>query len=304
VPLRDFAILSIGARVEDRTTRAEEDPEIPLVAVSPGYFETMGVTVIRGRPFTAADRAGTESVAIVNQGLGRIWWGEADPLGRRVQVGGFKAPWTTIVGVVANVHHEGLDRPARPMLYMPFEQRPIPFGFVAVLVKGGPQTTSDAIRLAIRETDPSVAVYDVATMSQRLTASVAERRFLMTLLFGFAALATLLAMIGLYAMLSSLVAERTREIGIRLALGAAPASIRRIVVGQATLLVAIGATIGLVAAYGLAPALSSWLFGIGPADPLTFAAVPIAIMLTALISVWPPARRATIVDPAITLREP
>ena len=259
LPLKDFTLITIGGRVEERVTGPDQDSPIAVVTVSPKIFTVMGMRLIGGRAFTGADRPGTPAVAIVNLTLARQWWGSTDAIGRRIQIGGDTTSWTTIVGVVADVRHDGLDRPARPLLYQPFEQRPLPFGFVAVRAAADPEQVTTAIRGALRGLSPALAIDDVATMQARLAGAVSERRFVLTLIASLAVTAGVLAMIGLYGVLSGLVGERTREIGIRVALGAHPAHVRWLVLRHAAAVVAVGVGLGLVGAAKV-DAVLRWLF--------------------------------------------
>ncbi len=303
IPLNDYSMIVRGISVEDALPPSGRVPEVAITSTSPGYFHAMGIPVVRGRAFTAEDRDGAPGVVIVNQSMARHFWGERDPIGRHLHIGPRQPLPMTVVGVAADTKHDGLGAEVRDAIYRPFEQAPLPFGFLAVRSTLAQAAVVDAVRGTVRDLDPHLVVYDVASMDHRLAESVAPRRFAMLLLASFAALALVLAAIGLYGVIAYLVGERTREIGIRMALGARAESIAGLVLRQAGVMVGAGMGTGLVAAWALGPLLARVLFGISAHDALSFAVVPAVVALVALIASLAPALRAARVDPAVTLRE-
>ena len=286
--------------------------------VSPGYFDTLGIRVLRGRDFTDADAFGAPGVAIINEMMARRYWPDADPLTDRLAIGrGMRPeddadPIRQIVGIVADVRTQGLARRPRPEMYVPVAQ--VPSGVTALnvtllpivwLAKAG--DTADAPRLAALvaqalEQASGLAVARVRTMDEVVAESTGRTRFEMWLLTLFGAAALLLAAIGVYGLTSHSVHARTHEIGIRLALGASPARVRNGLLGQGLALAAAGTAIGLAAALALMRLMAGLLFGVTPRDPLSFAGVAAVLVGVAAVAVWLPARRATGIDPVQALR--
>jgi predicted permease len=303
IPLNDYSMIVIGIDVEGATPPPGREPEIAITSTSAGYFRAMGMTMIRGRRFTPEDRENTPGVVVVNQTMARHYWGDKDPLGKHIQIGPRQPMPMTVVGVVADTRHDGLGAEVRPAMYRPFDQTPLPFGFLVVRSGLSQPVVVDAVRAAVRDLDQHLVVHDVASMDSRLAESVAPRRFAMLLLASFAGLALVLAAVGLYGVIAYVVSERTREIGIRMALGARASQIGALVVRQAGLMVGTGILAGLAAAWALGPLMARALFGVAPHDALTFAAVPALVAGVALVASLAPALRAAHVDPAVTLRE-
>ena len=302
VPLTGFSMILRGLQAEGQPPiPIEEQPEIAVVLAGPDYFQTLGIPLLRGRAFTAADTAAAPGVAIVSRKMARRIWGEADPVGRRLRGAGRDL---VVVGVAEDVKHEGAAvESARLVMYRPFLQQPLPFGFLAVRAAGDPADLTAAVRDQILSLDASVPISDVATLRERLRGSVADRRFQLTLLGLFALLALGLAGVGLYGVLAYMVGERTQEIGIRMALGAERGRVLRLVVRQGLRLAAAGLAAGLVLSLPAGRLLRSSLYGVTPADPVTYVLIPAALLGVALLSSWLPARRATRVDPAVALRK-
>jgi predicted permease len=271
---------------------------------SVGYFETMKIPLISGRFFGEQDTRDSTKVVIVDENLASTYWPDADPIGKRLKRGGAASdsPWLTVVGVVANVKQYALDADSRVTLYAPHTQAPSSTMFVTVRTSGDPRAVAAAVTGEARSIDPNVPVYDVKTMDERLSQSLARRRFAMLALGLFAAVAMLLAAVGIYGLMSYAVAERTREIGIRVALGAQTGDVLKLVVGQGMLLAAVGVAVGLVGAAGVTRVMSSLLFGVGATDPVTFAAPSLLLAGVALLACYLPARRAMRVDPMVALR--
>jgi putative ABC transport system permease protein len=296
--------------MQTRTPYAEGQPESPgdewlagVHFVSHNYFEAMGVPLLKGRGFTLADTEGARPVIIINKTMARGLFANEDPLGKRLRFS--TAPeeqWNEIVGVVGDVKHEGLGTTPFMESYRPYLQSPSSLMAVAVRTTTDPSGLMAAARKAILEVDPNQPIYDIKTMSQRLSASVAPRRLSMLLFASFAAIALVLAAVGVYGVVSYSVNRQTREIGIRMALGARGVDVLRLVIGQVLLLTVGGVMVGLAAAFALARLMTSMLYGISATDPTTFAGVSLILITVALLAAYIPARRATRVDPVIALR--
>jgi len=300
MPLTGFSMIRRGIQVEGGVEIPfEQQPEIAIILTGPGYFRTLGVPLVSGRAFTDADRDGALPVAIVSRSMARRLWGDADPVGRRI----LGREELTVVGVAEDVKYEGVATSSqRVVMYQPFSQRAMPFGLIAVRTPGDPAALLTAVQREIQSIDPALLVQDPATLRERLRRSVADRRFQLTLFGGFALLALGLAAVGLYGVLSYTVGERTHEIGIRMALGAARGSVQTLILRHGLLLSALGAGLGLLLSIPAGRLVCSSLFGVGPADPITYLLIPAMLLTVALLSSWLPARRATRVDPVISLR--
>jgi len=271
---------------------------------SVGYFETMKVPLISGRFFSDSDAKDSLRVAIIDQNMADTYWPGTDPIGKRFKTGSAASdtPWLTVVGVVANVKQYALDSDSRVAFYMPHQQAPAGSLFVTLRTTTNPLDLAAAVTREARELDPNVPVYDVKTMDQRLSESLARRRFAMFALGLFAAVALILAAVGIYGVMSYTVTQRTREIGIRVALGAPTGDVIRLVVGQGMLTAGIGVGIGLAGALALTRVMSVLLFGVGATDLATFVVVAVVITGMALVACFVPARRAAKVDPMEALR--
>jgi predicted permease len=271
---------------------------------SVGYFEAMKIPLVSGRFFTEQDTIDSAKVVIIDENMARAYWPNTDPVGKRLKRGDANSnePWLTVVGVVGNVKHYALDTDSRVAIYGPHLQNR--FGSMSVVVR----TTADPLSLAAavtreaRAMDPNVPIYDVKTMEQWLSESLARRRFSMFALGLFAGLAMLLAAVGIYGVMSYAVAERTREIGIRMAMGAESRNVISLVIGQGMTLAGIGVSIGLAGAFPMTRVMASLLFGVSATDPLTFAVIALLLAVVALAACYLPARRAAKVDPMIALR--
>jgi putative ABC transport system permease protein len=295
-----------GIRAQDKPLdNPELAPYADRYAVSHDFMETMRIPLRRGRYFTPADAENAPLVVIVSEALAaKIWPGE-DPIGKRIQVGGpSDVPFRDVVGVAANVRHSGLDDGVTQQVYLPTRQWKWADNQFAMVVRtaGDPQRLAPAVRAAVRETDPDQPITSFASMEQVVSSSTAQRSLALLLFAAFAGVAVLLAAAGIYGVLSGHVAERTREIGVRSALGAAPADIMRTVLGQGARLAAIGLALGIVGALAFARLLETLLFGVGAADPLTLGAVSAVLALVAVAACVVPARRALRVDPMTALR--
>jgi predicted permease len=278
--------------------------------ISPGFTETLGIALLRGRTFSAADSKGAPPVALVNATLANRFFPNADPIGKRFffgnQTGNHKPGWTptwiTIVGVVADTKLYGLANAARLEVYEPFLQSPD--GEMTLVVKSGvdPAATTSAIRGVVASIDKDQPIFDISTMNEVVTNSVSTRRITLILLGLFSALALLLAAIGIYGVISYSVAQRTHEIGIRMALGAHRGDVLRMVLKQGGKIAIIGVAIGIFAAVALTRLMARLLFSVSAFDPLTFAGVAILLTIVALAACYIPARRAMRVDPIVALR--
>jgi len=270
--------------------------------VSADYFETVGIPVQRGRSFDPADNEDSPLVVVVNESMARTYWNQQNPVGQRVRFSDQR--WRTIVGVVGNVRHESLGTKPEPEMYIPYgqianvESRPT----IVLRASIEPTSLTGALRKAVSEVDASVPLDQIETMKQIVSVSVGEPRFRTAVLLMFAILALFVASIGLYGVMSYLMSQRTREFGIRLAVGASSGALLRLVLGQAAKLVSIGICLGLVGAMVVARAISSLLYGISPFDTATFASVSLVLAVVAFLASYIPARRAASIDPMVALR--
>jgi len=286
-------------------------PHGDIRGVSPHYFETMGIRLIRGRFFTDQDRRGGQPVAIIDENLAHEYWPNQEALGQRIRNGN-NQPWKTIVGIVAHVRHYqvvgdetssiGTEGSAKGVYYFPLYQENSPAVFLIARTNGDPTALAGTIRSAVHDVDPSQPVADLRTMDQRITLSMGPRRSAVTLLSVFAAMALILAAVGLFGLIRYNVMQRTQEIGVRMAIGASRKDILRMVLGESLRLALLGVIGGLIAAFALTRVLSSLLYGVSATDPLTFAGTALALTLVALLASWVPAWRATRVDPLVALR--
>jgi putative ABC transport system permease protein len=281
-------------------------------AVTPGYFETLGIPLRHGRLPADSDTSDAVHVVFINEAAARGIFPGVDPIGRRIrlsQTTGGDQPWRTIAGIVGDVRHRGLDTPPRPEVYIPHSQfqhfaAGVQARALSVVIKTeqDPASSVAAVRAALRAIDPAVPAAGVQTMEAIVSASVADRRLHMLLIGAFGALALALASIGLFGVTAYAVTQRTREMGVRLAIGASRASVLSLVVGNAMRLVALGVAIGVAIALLATGSLARLLFEIGPRDLSTYVLVPVVLLLTAALASYLPARRATRVDPVIALR--
>src|SRR6266540_2624549 len=287
-------------RVEGRSPQpGEREPSAPIARVNPDYFRTMGISLRAGRLINDGDTQDALSVALLSETLARRLFPDEDPLGKRLSVAGLG---TTIVGVVSDIRYTGLDGEIEQAVYLSYRQ--LPRSGMALVLRGAvePSSLAPALRNSVREIDPALPVYDVMTMNERLSNSVAARRFNLLLLGGFAALALLLAGVGVYGVISYVVTQRTHEIGIRMALGAQSADVVRLFIRQGMSQVTLGVALGLLGAFALTRVMKSLLFDVGASDPLTFACVALSLSLVALAACYLPARRAARIDPLASLR--
>jgi putative ABC transport system permease protein len=292
-------------------SESDEAPAAALRIVSPDYFRTMGTSIVRGRPFEELDDAGHPGAALVNEAFVRRYFGGSDPLGRRLAVGTPRGYWDDslpaafeIVGVVENVRFLGPANEPEPAFYLPAAQFPVQEMMVAVRVapQRDPELFAARLREEVRAVDPELPLSNISSMERLLSESVAQPRFNAFVLGSFGTAALVLAALGIYGVLSTMVAQRTSEIGLRMALGARASDVRRMVVGQGMRLAAIGLSLGIVAALALGPALQSLLFGVRASDPGTLFLVGGFLGSIALLASYLPARRASRIEPLTALR--
>ena len=279
-------------------------PEVGLRVITPDYFQTMSIPVLKGRSFSDQDRDNTPNVIVVNEALASRYWPNQNAIGKRL---GFEDDsshqvWREIVGIVGNVKHKALATEAMPEVYFPYQQFPSNFMSLVVHTASDPARMIPAIRSQVLSVDKDQPVSDIMTMDQRLAKSVASSRFVMLLLSTFSILALGLAAVGIYGVMAYLVTERTQEIGVRMALGAQKRDVLKLVVRKGMALAIIGAAIGLVASLALTRLMRSLLFEVTPTDWLTFVIASIVLLTVALLACYIPARRATKLDPLIALR--
>jgi predicted permease len=274
--------------------------------ISTDYFQAMGIGLRRGRYFDENDKESSVPVVIVNETMARQFWPNVDALGKRFKLGVPNAPWVTIVGVVNDVREMGMDAPVRAEMYFPYRQITSHFGYaprdLVIRTAGDPLSLAAAATREIHAVDPDQPISNIATMDELLNIQSGSRRLGMILLMVFAGLALLLASLGIYGVLSFFVAQQTREIGVRLALGAQLRDILGLVLKKGMGLALLGVVIGLAAAFVVTKLMASLLFGVSAGDPITFAAIAIILTGVALLACYIPARRATKVDPLVALR--
>jgi len=288
-------------RKEGQTLAPSERPVAGFQIATTDYFRAMEMRIRRGRAFTELDRDGSPQVAIVNESFARQFYPNQDPLGQRIIIRN-RSEASEIVGVVNDIRHFGPDRAPGPEMYVPYNQLVVGAVPLVVRTKSEPETLIGAVRQEIRAVDREVAVGKVRTMTQMMSATLAERRFALLLLGAFAAVALSLAAIGVYGVMAYAVTERTREIGIRMALGAQASDALRLIIKQGMSLALIGVVAGLVGAFALTRLMADLLFGVSATDPLTFVVIALLLIFIMLLACWIPARRATQVDPMMALR--
>ncbi|MEP6689555.1 MAG: ABC transporter permease [Gemmatimonadaceae bacterium] len=280
----------------------KQRPSALTAAVSPDFFRASGMRLLRGRGFTSHDDASAPPVMIVSETMARTFWPGEDALGQRVEFAP-QSPSIEIVGIVADVHTASLGEPAGASMFFAFAQRPLPFASVVVRTAGDPRAVTDMLRRELTQLHPATALSGVRTLDDIFAHSLAEQRFSMILLGGFAAAALALAVIGLYGVIAFGVAQRTREIGVRVALGARPRDVLALLMAQGARAAASGIVIGIGVALVASRALTRMLFGIGAADPLTYIGVSALLLAVAMLASYVPARRATRVEPVAALRQ-
>jgi putative ABC transport system permease protein len=282
-----------------------ETPLAPLRRVSPGYFELMRVPLRRGRLPGLGDRQGTMPVLVIDEAMARTYWPGEDAVGKRLRAGSDDT-WYTVIGVVGDVHDTTLQETPRPEIFQLASQVPqssVSFmNRIVVRTVGDPQSLVQRVQEVVHHLDPNQPVSRIRTMEQVVDLTVAKPRFSMLLLSLFAGLALVLAIVGIYGITSYSVSQRRRELGLRMALGAQPQGILGLVIRETGTLAVFGVVVGLAAALALTRAMTSLLFGVGAADPATFAGVTLGLVLVSIVAAWIPGKRATRVDPVVALR--
>ncbi len=299
-------LFRISFETEGRPMAKGDLPSADFFAVSDDYFKTLGVPILKGRTFNQRDGATAPGVIVVNQNFADKFFPNEDPIGKRIKPGisttEKKADWREIVGVVGDVRNRNLSSELRVGYFVP--QAQVPFNQMTIVVRttNDPHTLVTAVQNEVHSMDGEVPVFNVKTMDEHISATVAAPRFNTTLLVIFASVALILTIVGLYGVMSYAVAQRTNEIGIRMALGAQTRDVLRLIVSQGFKLIVLGLAIGLVGAFALMRVIASLLFGVTAKDPLTFAAVATLLAFVALLACYIPARRATRLDPLRALR--
>jgi putative ABC transport system permease protein len=298
LPLATNFLLSADIEVQGRQLTADES-RVRVCAVTAGYFHTMGIILVRGREFRQTDE-GRQDAVLVNQTTARHLWPGEDPLGRVLSMEKDKP--RTVIGIVADVKNRRPDADTDREIYVPFIEQPTTFVGLAVRTLGDPRGAVSAVREIVRGLDRSQAVDNVASMREVLDEYVERPRFNIVLLGSFAALALVLAVVGIYSVVAYSVSQRTHEIGIRMALGAEKRNVLRMMVGHGAKLAGVGIALGLAGSYAATRVLSSMLYGITAHDAATFVVVPVVLLAVCLAASYIPARRAARVDPMEALR--
>jgi predicted permease len=297
--------------IEDRAADSSQGVTAEVIRVSPDYFMLMQCPLIRGRFFLESDESGKQEVAIIDETTARRYWSGIDPVGRRFRMGvNPRLPWVTVVvvvvGIVKDMKQDGLDTDGVPHIFRPiYQQSPLRSRAVSVVARTPlPASLLESqIRKEIQTLDPALPVFNVRSMNDVMDASIAPRRFSAELVGVFAAVAMLLSSIGIYGLLAYMVGQRSREIGIRVALGAQRPDILKLILGKGLLLAGTGIAIGLILSAISAPLIAGLLYGVHPIDVIVFVTVPLILLVVAFLATYIPARRATTVDPIIALHE-
>ncbi len=299
----DLQPWSEALKIEGRTDDPHETHIVCDIRVSPEYFQALGARLLRGRYFNSTDSGNAPHVMVINETLARQYFPREDPLGKRINPGSSPPDWFEIVGVVGDIKYNGLEAETQPAFYRPITQSTWWSAFLIIKTETiDPLSLTGAVRNEMRALDRELPVTQISTLEQRFSKSVAHPRFRTTLVALFAALALILASIGIYGLMSYAVAQRTHEIGIRVALGAQASNVLRLVVGHGMKLALIGVGLGLIGALALTRLVKTLLFGVSTTDPATFALIALLILGVALLACYLPARRAMKVDPIAALR--
>jgi putative ABC transport system permease protein len=302
VPLGSTSVSTTLQR-ENHPLPVAQLPEVQFRRAMHDYFQAMGIPIRRGRGFDPTDTSTAPPVAIINETMASKLFRNQDPIGQHIRIGStLTGPWTTIVGVVGDVRHGGLEEEPQPEMYINYLQGPPVSPFIVMRTAGDPALLAEPVRAEMRRIDKNVPLYDMRTMSTLRSETISTRRFILLIVGAFGVLALGLAAIGVYGVMSLIVSERTREVGVRLALGAKPSQLLGMIVGQAATLGAIGVAIGLLVALPMALLLHGQLYGIHSIDPATFVSVPAALLLISALAALVPARKAMRTDPVEALR--
>jgi putative ABC transport system permease protein len=298
-PLVPFNEIGSGLQPEGGPPSNET---VVMTSTSADYFRALRIPLIAGRFFSDRDRTGTPPVAIINHSLAKALFEDRDPVGHRIKTGDESDAWVTVVGVVADIRHRSLDSRIWSELFRPYTQAPSFWMGVVIRTSGDPLALAPAVRKAVQSIDRNQPVFNVESLDQRMSSSLVERRRRAYLLGAFAFVALLIALIGVYGVMAYSVTRRTREIGVRLALGAEKRAVLRMILGQALRMALAGVALGLIAAVALTRVLSSFLYGVTATDIPTFAAVCGLLIAAVCLASLVPARRAAKVDPIVALR--
>jgi predicted permease len=313
LPATSRQINSAALDIEDRPAESSEDLRAERILVSPDYFRVMQAPLVRGRFFTEGDEAGKQLVAIIDEATARRYWTDHDPLGRRLRFGqnpvvagtiqNPSRPWMTIVGIVKDIKQDGLDINGVPHIYVSIYQNQ--GRRLSIVMRSSLAATilEPQIRHEIQNIDPGLPVFSVSSMDDVLDASLAPRRFSADLVGGFAGLALLLACIGIYGLLAYMVGQRSREIGLRMALGAGRGDILKLILRKGVILAGVGIVVGLLFAASTASMMATLLYGIHAHDPVVLLIVPLLLLAVAVLASYFPARRAAKISPIVALRE-
>ena len=294
-----------GFHVEGKIhANPEEDPSAERYCITPGFLETMRIPLLRGRDISPADTAMAPQVLLISNTTARRMWPGEDPIGKRVKLGGVDQPWWTVVGVTGDVRHVGLDAVPDMQMYVPHQQWPYPDGLMIFVVRtaGAPAAIAGAAQQAIHSIDPTQPISRITPLENYVSLSVQGRRFALILIGAFAVIALALSVVGIYGVTAYSIGQRTREIGIRVALGAQRSELLGLLLRQGMLLVGCGVIAGVLSSVALTRLLTSMLFEVQPTDPLTFAGVVLLLVAVAAAACFIPARRAMRVDPIVALR--
>jgi putative ABC transport system permease protein len=297
-----------GFQIQGRPEpKPDENVTLDYQLVSPGYFNTMETPLISGRTFAGTDGENSPRVVVINQTMARKYFPGEEPIGQRIALGDpeKEESWRSIVGVVGDVRYESIETPPFPTAYAVYRQNTEPWSTMSMVLKtyGRPGNLAGDLRRAIQSIDPNLPVTNVQSMEELMDSSVVRPRFIMLLVGSLASIALALAAIGIYGLMAYSVAQRTQEIGIRMALGAQKSDVLGLVIRQGMTLTVIGVVVGLIGAFVLTRLIASLLFGVETTDPLTFVAIPLLLLFVALIACYLPARRAARLDPKIALAQ-
>jgi len=300
-----------GGEVDGFIVEGQEPPEgkpvsqteqAELQSVTPGTFQTLGIPLLQGRDFQNTDTAKSPLVAIIDETLARRYWPAGDAIGKRIQTTGGRE-WMTIIGIVGGIKHRNLAEEKWPHIYFAMNQAPQPRASFVVRTDGPPNAAIPTFKAAIKQVDPDMPLYMVRSMTEIISQTLGTQRLTNILLTAFAILALTLAAVGIYSTMSVYVGGRTKEFGIRLALGAQPGVLRRTVMRQGLVLTAAGVLVGVAGALALTRTIKSLLFEVSATDPVVFTAIPALLVFVSLLACYTPARRATKVDPLVALRD-
>jgi putative ABC transport system permease protein len=296
---------SSSFNIEGRTVPEKDEPSAELRAATPDYFRTLAIPLRQGRVFTESDRLGAARVLLISESAARLFFPAGDALGQKIRFGargGYERNEGEIVGIVGDVRHFGVDAPIPPTFYVPVAQAGLDSVVIVMRTYSAPAGLAQPARKVVQAVDRDALVSEPMSMEAIFSASLGQRRFYMMLLGGFAVLALVLAAVGLYGVISYSVAQRTQEVGIRVALGASAREVVAMVMRQGLRLAAAGLAIGLILSFLLKSVLKGLLVGVSATDPLTLAVTALLLLLVAIIAAYVPARRAARVDPMVALR--